>query len=66
MKRIRSIENEIGIEGSAEAKVIMVTALGDPKNVVEAFYGGGATSYIVKPISRDKLISEIKSLGLIP
>lgn len=65
LKLIREIEKNIGIKGSAEVKVIMVTALGDPKNVFEAYYKGGATSYIVKPVDRAKLLEEIRSFNLI-
>ena len=65
LKQIRDIEKESGIRGSAEVKVIMVTALDDPKTVFKAYYKGGATSYIVKPIEKDKLIQEIRKLGLI-
>jgi len=65
LRQIREMEKEIGIQGSAEVKVIMVTALDDPKNVVEAYYRGGATSYIVKPIVKVRLLDEIRSFGLI-
>jgi two-component system chemotaxis response regulator CheY len=65
LKRIRDMEKEMGIIGSKEVKVIMVSALDDPKNVIEAFRNGGATSYIVKPIEKEKLLNEIKSLGLL-
>jgi two-component system chemotaxis response regulator CheY len=43
----------------------MVTALDDPQNVVKAFYQGGADSYLVKPIEKDKLEQELKNLGLL-
>jgi len=65
LKRMRDFEKERGVKGPSEAKIIMVTALDDPKSVVEAFYKGGATSYIVKPLDRAKLIQEIRSFGLI-
>ncbi len=45
-------------------KVIMITALGDPKTVVDALYYGGATSYLVKPIDTRKLMAEVHNLGL--
>jgi len=61
---IRKIEKEMGLDSSREVKVIMTTALDDPKNVVQAFYKGGATSYIVKPIAKKKLLEEIGKLGL--
>jgi len=65
LKEIREMERTIGIKGSSEVKVIMITALGEPKNVCEAYYKGGATSYIVKPVDRAKLIEEIRSFRLI-
>ncbi|MEQ8186477.1 MAG: response regulator [Candidatus Eremiobacterota bacterium] len=66
VKEIRKLEKEKGIKPKKEVKIIMVTALGDPKNAVEAFYHGKATSYLVKPISVEKLLGEVKKFGLIP
>ncbi len=63
LKQIRAMEKETGIKGSEEVKVIMVTALDDPKTVIR-IYKEGATSYIVKPIEKAKLLKEIRSLGL--
>jgi two-component system chemotaxis response regulator CheY len=65
LRRIRVVEKEKGVQGPKEAKVIMITVLDDPKTVVEALHKGGATSYIVKPISKGKLLDELRSLGLI-
>lgn len=65
LKQIRNIEKQMGIRGSQEVKVIMLTALDDPHSVVEAFYRGGATAYLVKPIEMEKLMAELKKLGLL-
>lgn len=65
LKSIRERENEMGLEDTDQVKVIMTTALGDPKNVFDALYKGGANSYMVKPIDKQKLLDEIKSLGLL-
>lgn len=65
LQRIRDMEKEMGIIGSQEVKVIMATALDDLKNVIKAYHDGGATSYIVKPISKNNLVEEMKKLGLI-
>jgi two-component system, chemotaxis family, chemotaxis protein CheY len=65
LKLIRALEKERGESGAKETKVIMTTALGDPRSVVEAFYKGGATSYLVKPISKQKLLQELRNFGLI-
>jgi two-component system, chemotaxis family, chemotaxis protein CheY len=59
------MEKEMGVKGSEEVKVIMITALGDPRTVVKAFYKGGATSYLVKPVDKGKLLEEVRNLGLL-
>jgi two-component system chemotaxis response regulator CheY len=64
LKRLRELEREMGVKPTAEAKVIMTSVLEDPKNVIEAYYGGAATSYLIKPIDREKLEEEFGRLGL--
>ena len=63
LKRMRELEREMGLKSANEAKVIMTSVLEDPKNVIEAYYGGSATSYLIKPIDRDKLEEELSRLG---
>lgn len=65
LKMIRDFEDQQGIGGLDRVKVIMVTALGDSKNVLEAFKDG-CEAYIVKPIIKEKLYGEIEKLGLSP
>ena len=65
LKKIRAIEKTKGIRNAEEVKVIMITALDDPKNVVEAYYKGGATSYVPKPIDRQLFLQLLRNLGLI-
>jgi two-component system, chemotaxis family, chemotaxis protein CheY len=65
LQKIREIEREIAVNGHKEVKVVMTTALGDARNVMEAFYKGGATSYLVKPVTRQTLTKQLRSLGLI-
>lgn len=64
LKRIREIEAERSIAGLDGVKVIMTTALSDGKNIFSAFRAG-CEGYIIKPIDKKKLISELKKLGLI-
>jgi two-component system chemotaxis response regulator CheY len=64
LRRIRELESSIGVAERDQVKVIMTTALEDPKNVVEAYYQGGATGYLVKPIDRESLYGELKKLGI--
>lgn len=63
--QIRDMEKEMGVGPDEEVKIIMTTALSDPKNVIEAYYRGGATSYLAKPITKEKLLEELTNLGLI-
>jgi len=65
LKRIRQFEKDMGVLPEFEVKVVMTTAMDDPKTVIDTFYKGGATSYLVKPISKQKLIRELRAFGLI-
>jgi two-component system, chemotaxis family, chemotaxis protein CheY len=65
LRKIREIEKDRGVLPHQEAKVVMTTALDDPKNVVEAYYKGGATSYVPKPIDKHMLLHLLKNLGVI-
>lgn len=62
--KIREVEKTLGITGPEEVKVIMLSALDDAKTVMKAYYKGGATSYIVKPIEKERLLLEMKKIGL--
>jgi len=65
LREIRTLEQENGVAHQNESKVIVTTMLADEKETHDAFFLGGATSYLVKPIDESKLMNEIKSLGLI-
>lgn len=64
LKRIRILEREIGVKDVDHVAVIMTSALEDPRNVVEAYNQGGADAYLVKPIDRDRLLAQIRDLGI--
>lgn len=65
LAQIRDFENQMKLESTVETKVIMTTSLNDKKNVADAFYKGGASSYFVKPIDRKKFLEELRLLGLL-
>jgi len=64
LRKIRELEREHEILVGDGARVIMTTALGDAKNVMQAFKGD-CDAYIIKPIDKAKLIEELQKLGLI-
>jgi two-component system chemotaxis response regulator CheY len=63
LQEIRALEEAQGVLGSSGAKIIMTTALDDPKNVVAAF-SGLADAYLVKPIDKARLLEELRKLKL--
>lgn len=64
LQEIRQIEKETGVQPPEYVKVIMISGLSDAEELHDAFFIGDATSYIIKPISQQALLDEIKSLGL--
>jgi len=65
LREIRRLERDQGVPRSEESTVIMTTALDTPRDVIEAYYRGGCTSYLVKPISQSKLLNVLQELGLL-
>lgn len=65
LRLIRQLEKELEVPPNLGVKVVMTTALDDPKTVFDSFYQDGATAYLVKPISKQKLLRELRALGLI-
>jgi two-component system chemotaxis response regulator CheY len=63
--QIRQLEAQKCVHEMNAAKVVMTTAVDDNKQVTQAFYKGGAASYFIKPIDQEKLIAELRILGLI-
>jgi two-component system, chemotaxis family, chemotaxis protein CheY len=64
LQQIRALEKAREVLSSSRAKIIMTTALSDPRNVVEAF-SGLADAYLVKPIDKARLLGELRKLKLI-
>lgn len=64
LRRIRQLEEGLGILPGDGCKVLMTTALGDPANVMGAFCDQ-CDGYLVKPIDPIRLIIAIKRLGLL-
>lgn len=64
LKEIRNLEKGKGILGLNATKVIMTTALNDFKTISKSFQLQ-CEAYLVKPIDEDKLVSNLKKLGLL-
>ena len=64
LKRLRKRETQRGIEGLDGAKIVMITALGDKTSIFEAFRSQ-CEGYIIKPIRKDKVVDQLRALGLL-
>ena len=64
LKRIRLWEEERGIFGSDAVTILMMTALDDHGTIMEAFRSQ-CEGYIVKPVDRAKLMTQLQLLGLL-
>lgn len=65
LREIRAIENENGLDESKRVKVVMTTVLADAGTVVTSF-DWGCEAYLVKPVDREVLFSELRKLGIEP
>ncbi len=65
LKLIRDKEKDMGVGRDDEVKVIMVTTMDTADHVTEAYYKGGCTSYLIKPVDAKKLLGLLKAFGLV-
>ena len=66
LKKIRELEHQKGIGGSDAVKIIMTTALDDPKNIMQALVKGSCDGYLTKPIDPDEMNKLLAKLGIEP
>lgn len=64
LRNIRQIEKDKNILGSDSVKIIMTTALDDKDNIKTAFKEQ-CESYLIKPISKSKLLKILTDLELL-
>ena len=62
---IRKTEEQLNIPVLQRVKIIMTTALDDPRTIMKALYESDADSYLVKPILLQRLEEELRALKLI-
>ncbi|MBF0127334.1 MAG: response regulator [Magnetococcales bacterium] len=65
LQRIRALERTNGIDEGHEATIFMVTALNTEEHVVRAFFHGGCTDYIAKPVTRGLVVDKLRQYGLV-
>lgn len=65
LRRIRELERNQSIDETQESIIFMVTALNTEEHVVQAFFRGGCTDYLAKPVTRDKVLGKMRQYNLI-
>jgi two-component system chemotaxis response regulator CheY len=65
LQNIRALERKMDIPPHLTVKVIMTTALDDPHTVIKSFNECEADSFLVKPLSRQKVNKELRALKLL-
>lgn len=56
---IREIERKAAVSPRDETHIVMISALDDPKNVIDAMYKGGAYAYLPKPFGVHEIKQEV-------
>ncbi|MBI9110755.1 response regulator [Maridesulfovibrio ferrireducens] len=64
LRKIREIEQKEGLELSKEIPIIM-TVLDDEEQISETYLRGNSTSFIIKPLTKDKIVEEMTLFGLL-
>ena len=62
LERIRAVEAERGLP---RVPVLVTTAVTDINIALRAFEQGHISAYLVKPLDFDRLLAELRTLGLI-
>jgi two-component system chemotaxis response regulator CheY len=65
LRSIRALEKIMDIPAQLAVKVIMTTSLDDPGTTTELLNKCGADAFVVKPLSRQKLLKEQVTLKMV-
>lgn len=64
LRSIRSMERKMQIPPNLAVKVIVTTALDDPHTVIRSLNECEADSFIVKPLNKQKIATELRKFNL--
>jgi two-component system chemotaxis response regulator CheY len=64
LQEIRQLEKDKGIPADEQVKVIMITALDDSENIMQALVKGKCEGYLTKPVSKARMQEQLVELGL--
>jgi two-component system chemotaxis response regulator CheY len=65
LRAIRGYEVDMGVPPSQEVKVVMTTSVDKPKDIMKIYYKGGCNDYVLKPVSKERIVGLLKKYGLV-
>jgi two-component system chemotaxis response regulator CheY len=65
LKKIREIEQKSGIKKNKKVFIFMVTSINDSKVIMDTIVKYGCDSYILKPISKPKVLAKLSQFELV-
>lgn len=63
-KEIRKLEKELALPADKQVKIVMLTALNTPKDVMQSMLAVQSSAYLVKPVEPEQVHKTISQLGL--
>ena len=65
LKEMRAMERTYGVDGVQEASIFILTASDSGRDMLRAYFKGGCTDYMTKPVNRQQLLDKLKEYRLI-
>lgn len=65
LREMRALEAEQGVDQADRCTIFVVSMVEDNRETNEAFFLGGADSFLVKPIEAERLMAELREHGLL-
>jgi len=65
LREMRALEKDQDSEHASRCSIFVVSMVEDNRETNEAFFLGGADSFLVKPIEESRLMAELREHGLL-
>lgn len=65
LREMRSCEEDRNTPLAQRSKIIVISMVEDNRETNEAFFLGDADSFLVKPITQERLTEELRAVGLV-
>lgn len=63
-KEIRTIEREWGVSINEGVRIVVLSSLNTPNDVIQAYVSAKSAAHLVKPVQPDKLLATLKKMGM--